>query len=284
MAKTYMNGADPVRGPSLNLDIAAIRQRAEPIARTFTWRERVLAAFSRDPTTIFLPADGYDRPTNEWNADNALSLLRREFPDLDTIVRGKRVLDYGCGDGFQSIALAQAGAAVVMGVDIEAHRLEHGRRMAQGLTNVTFGVEPKGVFDLAISLNSFEHFPMPERNLAELAAAICQGGKIFIAFGPLWLSPYGAHMYFFTPIPWVHLLFFERTVFKVRQLYREDGAETYSPGLNKMTVRRFERIIAASGLRTEHRIYHTVKRLPAVAKVPWLRELVINQVTCILAK
>ena len=54
-------------------------------------------------------------------------LMRRE-PGLRA--GGLSLLDYGCGDGFQSVALSQLGARQVRGVDLESERLVHGRRLA----------------------------------------------------------------------------------------------------------------------------------------------------------
>lgn len=251
-------------------------------AADFTLAERVLARLSKDPADV--PATShYAAPTTQWNLDTALSELRAAFPRFNEIIRGRRVLDYGCGDGFQSVAMARGGAGSVLGIDISAQRLEHARKLAGDTPNVTFGHRPEATYDVAISLNSFEHFPEPERNLREIAGAVAAGGKILITFGSPWLSPYGSHMNFFTHVPWVNILFSEKTVFKVRSLYRDDGSTSYVPDMNKMTVARFERIIAASGLKVEYRHYEAIRRLP-LTWVPVMRELFINRISCILTK
>ena len=59
----------------------------------------------------------------------------------------------------------------------------------QGIYFAPEVVTVEGEFDVAISLNSFEHFPEPEKNLDDLAAAISPGGRILITFGSPWLSP-----------------------------------------------------------------------------------------------
>ena len=260
-----------------------VEERAARIISEFGWGERVLYAFSKNPRDVFA-SGGYARPTTQWTVGNALKELVTEFPTFTSMIRGRRVVDYGCGDGFQSIGMAKAGAAFVLGVDIERARLDHGRRMARNVPNVRFADRPQGEFDVAVSLNSFEHFPRPEENLAELADAIAPGGKILITFGSPWLSPYGSHMNFFTPFPWVNVVFTERTVFKVRQLYRDDSSRGYLPTINKMTIRRFEQIIAASGLEVISLEYKAVKNLPVLSHIPGVREFFINRVNCILTK
>lgn len=260
-----------------------LAERTRALVATFTWPERLLYACSKNPEDVF-QGSGYPEPTRQWNRENALSEVLREFPNLPQIVRGKRVLDYGCGDGFQSVALADMGAREVLGVDIALPRLEHGRKLANGVANVSFAAKAVGTFDVAISLNSFEHFPHPEMNLAELAGATRNGGKILITFGSPWLSPWGSHMDFFTHVPWVNILFSERTVFHVRRLYRDDDGGSYFPDMNKMTIRRFEKIVRESGLTVERLTYRAVRGLPLLTHLPALRELFINQVTCVLAK
>ena len=73
-------------------------------------------------------------------------------------------------------------------------------------------------------------------------------------FGPLWLSPSGAHMFDFTRVPWVHFLFPEKVVLRVRaKCFRPDQvAERYEDivgHLNRITVRGFRQYAGAAGFR-----------------------------------
>lgn len=251
--------------------------------------ERVLLAFSRPVDAPDL-ADAVDEP----GVEHALDDLLRRFPDLPERVRGRRVLDFGCGAGRQAAALAHAGAAFVLGVESNPRTL-HGARVlaaAEGIRPERLAFAPAlpdemlGGFDVVISRNSMEHFAEPGRVLALMRAALAPGGRLLVTFGPPWLAPSGSHMHFFTPLPWVHLLFAERTVMAVRARYRADGARRYEEvesGLNRMTVGRFERLAASAGLRMERRRYDCVKGIPILGRAPLLRELFINNVACVLA-
>ena len=95
-------------------------------------------------------------------------------------------------------------------------------------------------------------------NLREMRDALRPGGLLLITFSPPWFSPWGAHMNFFCRLPWVHLIFSEATVHRVRALYRETGTMTYGPELNRMTLAKFERIIAESGMRVRSVKYTAV--------------------------
>jgi hypothetical protein len=119
--------------------------------------------------------------------------------------------------------------------------------------------------------------------LEQMRSLLKPGGAIFITFCPPWYAPYGSHSRFFCKVPWVHLLFSERTVVKVRSRYRSDGVRTYAEwGLGKMSVAKFERLLAESGLLVERLNYVPVKKLPIVKHLPIIRELFINRVECLL--
>jgi len=240
---------------------------------------------SRDPVEYFVAA-GQAEPKKKFDKENCLVRLRSHFPMLDSLAAGARVLDYGCGDGFQCYGLGASLASHVLGVDINEPPLVHARALCSSLSNVEFSHSPPTdqSFDLAISQNAFEHFHHPEESLRELNNALKPGGKLLLTFGPPWYAPYGAHMHFFTRLPWVNLLFSERTAHRVRSLYRDDGATTYSPNVNKMSIRRFEAIVAQSGFEVSWLKYHTVSNLPVLDRLPIARELFVNRVSCVLTK
>ena len=94
-------------------------------------------------------------------------------------------------------------------------------------------------------------------------------------------------MHFFCKLPWVNMFFTEATVMKVRGLYRNDGARRYEEvesGLNRTTVRKFERIVRESGLQIQHSRYQFVKGQDWLARIPLLRELFVNGVSVTLVR
>src|SRR5260370_1078061 len=123
-----------------------------------TLQERILLALSRDPLG---PETG---ATAHYTLDNCLAFPRKVFGNFDQWVRGRRVLDHGCGYGWQSIAMARdCGAAEVFGLDIGEDRISHGRSLAQrnGCDDrVRFGDRIperwEGQFDVVISISAFE--------------------------------------------------------------------------------------------------------------------------------
>ncbi|MEX2284971.1 MAG: methyltransferase domain-containing protein [Gemmatimonadota bacterium] len=251
--------------------------------------ERILLGLSRESD-----APDYEAATDSWTAERALVPLRREFPDLTDLIHDARVVDFGCGTGWQSIALVKTGARMVLGVDTNERTLGKARELAgaHGVADrIAFDAaipeDQQGSFDIVITLNAMEHFDQPESIMKTMASALRRGGRLLVSFGPPWLAPTGSHMHFFTRVPWVNLFFSERTVMAVRSRFRSDGARRYEEvesGLNRMTVRRFERIAAQCGLHIERKNYRCVKGLDFLQWTPGLREFFINNVSCVLTK
>lgn len=253
--------------------------------------ERALTAFSRSPETV---ASHSRSVTSGHDPGIALSLLAEVYPELLSRVANARVLDFGCGWGYQAVALANSGADSVVGVDINAEWLEKARRLAaeSGVSNRVRFVQmldpaDTGRFDLVLSQDSMEHFPDPEGALRTMAAALAPGGDVVITFAPPWYAPYGAHMHFFTPIPWVHLLMPERTVMRVRARYKHDAAQRYEEvegGLNRMSLKRFRRLLRLSGLALVRLSTEPVKGQRLVSRMPLLEEFFTNRVTAVLRR
>jgi len=255
---------------------------------------RMLSAFllriSKDPTHAEYPAPG-----SEFTVENALQLLLHSFPQFEAQVAGKRIADFGCGEGFQSIALATRYRCDVVGIESNPRTLERAIQNAKAkrlensriLLAAKISSDMLGTFDVVISENAFEHFHKPADVLAQMSSLLKHDGLILITFGPPWLAPYGSHMHFFCKVPWINVLFPESTVMEARSHFRSDGATRYEDvesGLNKMTLRKFESIVASCGLQLEYKKYECVKGLNFLARLPLLREFFVNNVTAILSK
>jgi ubiquinone/menaquinone biosynthesis C-methylase UbiE len=245
----------------------------------------VLGALSRAPEE-----DDYNKAVPSLDISTALSTMTSEFPDLESIVEGRSVLDFGCGAGRQSVALAKNLGAQVTGVDTNSQILKDAIALASthnlALDTCRF-TESLGDsrYDVIITQNAMEHFPNPAAILQTMKEHLKPGGQILVTFSPPWFAPYGHHMHFFCKLPWLNLMFSEKTVMKVRARYRSDGATRYTEvesGLNKMTLAKFERLVRESGLKVARKHYRGVKGLDFLTKIPVIRELFTNRVTCVL--
>jgi SAM-dependent methyltransferase len=178
-------------------------------------------------------------------------------------LRGKSVLDFGCGFGSTCFFLAQQGAGRVVGVDTDEQRVAFANhKLASQFSgtgcDIRFGTPDQlghQRFDVVISQDCFEHYPDPGRILKTMERYLLPGGVVLIGFSPLWKSPYGGHIGYMTKMPWAHLLFPERVIMQERLRYRPDEhARTFSEmrgGLNKMTYERFLRVVREGGFDIE---------------------------------
>ncbi len=98
-------------------------------------------------------------------------------------VRGERILDLGCGDGFVTERIVAAGATVV-GVDASAEMIEAARRRGLDASVVSvYNLEFDREFD-AVFTNSVLHWVLePERAAARIFSALKPGGRFVGEFG-----------------------------------------------------------------------------------------------------
>ena len=169
-------------------------------------------------------------------------------------LRGRTVIDFGCGYGIEAIDLARRGAARVIGLDLNANYLKIGRRCvaAAGLSGVIELAERTSQqADVIVCLDSFEHFAEPDAILETMYGLLQPEGEVLISFGPTWYHPLGGHL--FSVFPWAHLIFSEAALMRWRQdRRRQPGIDSFEQaGLNQMTIRRFERMIHRSPFKLE---------------------------------
>ncbi|MCC6403234.1 MAG: methyltransferase domain-containing protein [Fimbriimonadaceae bacterium] len=110
----------------------------------------------------------------------------RRYEWVSDRVLGKRVLDVACGAGRGSQMMAEAGAASVVGLDIDPEIVRYAshRHATPGVDfrtgdAATFCSEEP--FDAIVSFETIEHVPEVERFLASLAGLLAPDGALFVS-------------------------------------------------------------------------------------------------------
>ncbi len=128
-------------------------------------------------------------PHSEFKPLHDINPLRLKQIDDVASLRGKRVLDVGCGGGILSEAMASQGADVT-GIDLvdkaltvaKLHLLESGQRVTYRKEGVesTASTEPEA-FDVVTCMEMLEHVPDPQQTVRACAAAVKPGGWVFFS-------------------------------------------------------------------------------------------------------
>lgn len=130
-----------------------------------------------------------------WDPEGPFATLHRINPlrlnwiDGQASLRGKRVLDVGCGAGILAEAMALRGAEVV-GIDAGAEHLQVARDHAaqtgltidyQQLTVEELATAAVAPFPVVTCMEMLEHVPDPESALRALAQLTAPGGWLFLS-------------------------------------------------------------------------------------------------------
>lgn len=178
-----------------------------------------------------------------------LEKLIKRFEGNFRVDSGLSYLDVGCGGGDLALALVQAGATDVTGIDkveryVEAARIAAeqvgGRNRPKFICADINTWEPERCYDITISHEALEHIDQPDRFLRSLPRLLKPDGVVFLAFGPLFHSPFGDHCdgFFRVNLPWRGVLFSEKALLRLRQeFFRPDDI-----------VKRFQDIVGGLNL------------------------------------
>ncbi len=253
--------------------------------------EFVLSKLSRDPKVGDYANADYEQ--NHRDIHFCVDALTDTFPQLKRMIDNKKVLDIGCAEGMESEALSMLGASEVTGIDIRIDRTRRDeitqnrrRRLSFAVMDAERTAFPDESFDAIVTCGSFEHFRDPGAVLEECLRVLREDGRVFLTSG-VWAHPWGAHMNFFTTVPWVQFLFSESTVMNVRKLYRNDGATRYADvegGLNKIGIRRLLKFVRDLDLEIEYLKLNPVKGLAVLTGMPFINELFTGIIVLIVKK
>jgi len=126
---------------------------------------------------------------SEFKPLHEINPLRLQYIDTRSQLRGKRVLDVGCGGGILSESMAQTGA-IVTGIDLgekalnvaKLHSLESGVSVDyQRIAVEALAAAQPASFDVVTCMEMLEHVPDPASVVRACAQLVKPGGQVFFS-------------------------------------------------------------------------------------------------------
>jgi SAM-dependent methyltransferase len=179
----------------------------------------------------------------------------RRTARLDRVLdlRGKRVLEVGCGAGGVGRQLAEQLDCSVVGIDISSYPAwtdDPTERVSFVVGDISDPPPGIGRFDAIFSFSVWEHLMHPHAALARSFDLLEPGGRMFLQ-AQLYRGPKASHRYREVFFPWPHLLF---TPDVFEDYYRSIGRKPMRPAwVNKLTYGQYVDYIDRVG-------FHTVSR------------------------
>jgi len=127
---------------------------------------------------------------SEFRPLHQINPLRLGWIDSQVPIKGKRVLDVGCGGGILADAMARKGAEV-LGIDLatkalkvaQLHALEAQTEGVQyrEISAEALAAEQPGSFDVVTCMEMLEHVPDPSSIVKACATLVKPGGHVFFS-------------------------------------------------------------------------------------------------------
>jgi 2-polyprenyl-6-hydroxyphenyl methylase/3-demethylubiquinone-9 3-methyltransferase len=127
---------------------------------------------------------------SEFRPLHQINPLRLGWIESIAPLKGKRVLDIGCGGGILADAMARQGAQV-LGIDLagkalkvaQLHALEAGTKGVEyrEISAEALAAEQPGSFDVVTCMEMLEHVPDPSSVVRACASLVKPGGHVFFS-------------------------------------------------------------------------------------------------------
>ena len=128
-------------------------------------------------------------PDSEFKPLHEINPLRLEYIDRRASLKGKTVVDVGCGGGILAESMALKGANV-LGIDMgkaplsvaSLHKLESGAELDyQQITAEELAEKDAGKYDIVTCMEMLEHVPNPASVIAACSKLVKPDGHVFFS-------------------------------------------------------------------------------------------------------
>ena len=126
-------------------------------------------------------------PDSEFKPLHEINPLRLEYIERRSSLKGKAVIDIGCGGGILTESMALKGANV-LGIDMgkaplsvaQLHKLESGAELDyQQITAEELADKEPGKYDVVTCMEMLEHVPDPSSVIAACSKLVKHDGHVF---------------------------------------------------------------------------------------------------------
>jgi SAM-dependent methyltransferase len=215
-------------------------------------------------------------------------------------LKGKKLLDIGCGWGGSTVAFQKRGC-ICEGFDLSNHQLNIAKKFDKN-NNINFFIDDicnpkkvKGKFDIILLRDVMEYVKQPLKVLINAKALLKDNGILYITFPP-WYSPYGGNQHHPKSItkfmPYVHLLpktiFFSLLRTKKGLMFKDQDFLEEIKRIRdcKISISKFESLVKKSRLKIKEKklfisrpAFKIRMGLPIInsgilGKIPLLNELI----------
>jgi 2-polyprenyl-6-hydroxyphenyl methylase/3-demethylubiquinone-9 3-methyltransferase len=128
-------------------------------------------------------------PNSEFRPLHQINPLRLDWIDALASIKGKRVVDVGCGGGILAESMSRLGADV-KGIDLaekslkvaQLHGLESGIKVDyEAISAESLADRESAQYDVVTCMEMLEHVPDPSATIAACAKMVKPGGWVFFS-------------------------------------------------------------------------------------------------------